>query len=72
MFLNEYTVHERRKDLLREADQRRLAREVEQAPDLTAQIGKQLLMLSVALVRTQPDECYTVETRGQSVTVCPA
>ena len=28
MFPNEYVLHERQKDLLREADQRRLAREV--------------------------------------------
>jgi len=57
---------------MREARQQRLAREVEQAPDLTTQIGRQLLKLSVTLARTQQDECFTVETRGQSVTVCPA
>jgi hypothetical protein len=71
MFLNEYVNHERHKDLLREADQRRMASEVMQPTPLTQQLGTHLLKLGVALVKPQ-DECYRVETSAQVVTICLA
>jgi hypothetical protein len=73
MFLNEYTVHEHRKDLLREADQQRLARELAEALPLTQRMGQSLLKLGARLIEQETDACFTVENRtGQTVTVCPA
>jgi hypothetical protein len=71
MFLNEYINHERHKDLLREADQRRMAREVMQSTPLTRQLGTHLLKLGITLVKPH-NECYRVETSDQVVTVCAA
>ena len=71
MFLNGYVNHERHKDLLREADQRRLAQEVAQATPLTQHLGAHLLKLGATLIKPQ-DECYRVETSDQVVTICLA
>ena len=73
MFTNEYVVQEHYKDLMREADQRRLAREVAQALPLTQRFGQSLLKLGAHFAVPDDAECFTVENRaGQVVTVCSA
>ena len=73
MFLNEYVNHERHKDLLREADQRRLADEVGQTISLTQRIGQSMLKLGAQFATQDGAECVVVENRaGQVVTVCAA
>ena len=73
MFLNGYVNHERHKDLLREADQRRSAQEVNQALPLTQRIGQSLLKLGAQFAAQDDAECVVVENRaGQMVTVCSA
>jgi hypothetical protein len=72
MFVNEYLNHEHHKDLLREANQQRLAHEMIQSQRLTQRIGKQLLKLSLALADQPKDECTHVEVRGQVVMICTA
>ena len=73
MFLNGYVNHERHKDLLREADQRRLAQEVNQALPLTQRIGQSMLKFGAQFAVQDGAECVVVENRaGQMVTVCSA
>jgi len=73
MFLNEYVNQERYKDLLRQAEQQRLARKVVQAFPLTQRVGQSMLKLGARFAAQDSTECVTVENRmGQVVTVCPA
>jgi hypothetical protein len=73
MFLNDYVNHERHKDLLREADQQRLARDIGQTISLTQRLGQSLLKLGAQFAAQDGAECVVVENRaGQVVTVCAA
>jgi hypothetical protein len=73
MFVNEYLNHEHYKDLLREADQRRLTREVGSTTSLTQRIGQSMLKFGAQFAVRDGVECVTVENRaGQVVTVCAA
>jgi len=73
MFLNEYVNHERHKDLLREAVQRRLARDVDPTTSLTQRLGQSMLKFGAQFAMQDGAECVTVENRaGQVVTVCAA
>jgi Holliday junction resolvasome RuvABC ATP-dependent DNA helicase subunit len=72
MFANEYLNHEHHKDLLREARQQRLAQNASLSVSATQRAGRALLALGARFAVEHPVECYTVETREQIVTVCPA
>jgi hypothetical protein len=74
MYANEYLNHEHHKDLLREAHQQRLAHEVTASPviSLALRAGRALLSLGARFALEDNTTCYTVETRDQVITVCPA
>ncbi len=68
---NEYQAHEHRKDLLRSAEQVRLARQASLENPLVERFGQALLAWGARL--TVKNECRTVETStGQTIQVCPA
>ena len=71
MFPNEYDLHEHHKDLLRQAEQHRLVRQT-QAPSisLTQRAGHSLLKFGAKLAAQ--DDCTTLTSGDQVVTVCPA
>ncbi len=73
MYPNEYQINEYRKDLLRQAEQHRLARQAA-APQisLTQRAGERLLKYGARLAAAEQSACYSVEGKGQVVTVCPA
>ncbi len=71
MFPNEYLNRERHKDLLREADQLRLAREALAPTTLSQYMGRHLLKLGAMLVKPK-DDWYRIETSDQVVTICLA
>jgi hypothetical protein len=74
MFPNEYLNHEHHKDLLREAEQQRLAEEAHPPPTmmLTKHAGRALLALGARFAVEDASACYTLKTREQVVTICPA
>jgi hypothetical protein len=70
---NEYTERVYHKELLRQADHRRLAREVEPTTSLTQRIGQSMLKFGAQFAMQDGVECVTIENRaGQVVTVCAA
>jgi hypothetical protein len=74
MFANEYLNHEHHKDLLREAQQRRMAHEIDGASTIspTQYAGRALLALGARFAVEDAAVCYTLKTPEQVVTVCPA
>ncbi len=73
MFPNEYQLNEYRKELQRQANQQRLARQAA-APQisLTQRAGQRLLKYGARLAAAEQSACYSVESKEQVVTVCPA
>ena len=73
MYPNEYQLHEHTKDLLRQAEQQRLARQAAAPPiSLIQRTGQRLLQYGARLAAAEQSACYSVEGKGQVVTVCPA
>lgn len=73
MFPNEYEVRSHRQDLLRQAQQHRVARALAPKASFAQQTRQHLLRLGARLTAAADlNECVTVETSGQVVTVCPA
>jgi hypothetical protein len=74
MFLyNEYQLHEHHKDLLRLAEQARLAKQVFVERLLVKRFGWLLLRWGARLTAQESSDCQRLETRGgQTVMVCPA
>ena len=72
MFPNEYAVRAHHDDLLHQAQQHQLARQFASTVPLTQRAGQQLLRLGARLTAANVNECVTVQTSGQVVTVCPA
>lgn len=71
--VNLYLVNDRRKALLREAENARLVRTGSAETPLMQRAGETLLRLGARFAAPEKDACYTVEnSSGQVVTVCPA
>ncbi len=72
MFPSEYEVKARQRELIQQAKQHHLAREAMPTVSLSKRAGQQLLKLGARFAANDETECVTIETRGQTVTVCPA
>jgi hypothetical protein len=72
MLPNEYEMREHQRELLRQAEQRRFARQAAASFSLTQRAGSHLLRLGATLATRETSECYTLDAGGQTVTVCPA
>ncbi len=68
---NEYVQHEHRKDLLRSAAQARLVKQAASGRPAVERLGWLLLNWGAQLAPAKSSECYSVESAGQVVTVCP-
>ena len=71
MIPNEYLVNERHQELLREAEQRRLVRQIE-TPSLRQRAALNLLSWGAKLAAEEAGKCITVNVHEQAITVCPA
>lgn len=73
LFPTEYEMQEYRQELLRQAEQYRLARQA-QAPSISLmqRAGQSLLKFGAKLAANHTDECTTLTSGDQVVTVCTA
>jgi hypothetical protein len=73
MFPSEYDLHERRKELLRQAEQHRLARQFRTTLMTPMQrAGQSLLKIGARLAAKDTEACQAVESSGKTIMVCPA